>query len=254
MKRMAIMRTATTTTRGAVQTNATNSNGGDRLLALLQVTNAAFPTGAFTHSYGFETWLHDGTILNAADAEQRCVDWLRFNLATGDAAAVALAYQCCVFNDMQGIEVIDRQVGAIKLSRETRSASIMTGAALVTSGKDIFDLPQIIRLGEKVAAGECEGHHAIVYGVLASGLGFSEKEAVTSFLWASFSSLVGVVQRLVPLGQTEAQRMVANAATLVERCSEIARTRELRHLSSSFVTLDIASMRHERLQTRLCIS
>jgi urease accessory protein len=48
--------------------------------------------------------------------------------------------------------------------------------------------------------------------------------------------------------------MVANAAALVEHCSEIARTRELRHLSSSFVTLDIASMRHERLQTRLCIS
>jgi urease accessory protein len=254
MKRTAIMRTATITTKDAVQTEGSNSNGGDRLLALLQVTNAAFPTGAFTHSYGFETWLHDGTILKAADAEQRCTDWLRFNLATGDAAAVALAYRCCVFDKMEGVEAIDRQVGAIKLSRETRTASVMTGAALVASGKDIFDLPQISQLAEKIAAGECEGHHAIVYAALACGLGFSEKEAVTSFLWASFSSLVGVVQRLVPLGQTEAQRMVANAAALVEHCSEIARTRELRHLSSSFVTLDIASMRHERLQTRLCIS
>ena len=81
----------TTTTRGAVEPPRTNSNGGDRLLALLQVTNAAFPTGTFTHSYGFETWLHNGVISNAAEAEARCVDWLRFNLATGDAAAVGTA-------------------------------------------------------------------------------------------------------------------------------------------------------------------
>lgn len=237
-----------------MQTHGSNNNGGDRLLTLLQVTNAAFPTGAFTHSYGFETWLHDGTIANAADAEQRCVDWLRFNLATGDAAGVALAHRCCVFDDMQGIEAIDRQLGAIKLSRETRAASVMTGSALIASGRDIFELPEIGRLAAKIADGACEGHHAVVYAALAAGLGFSEKEAVTSFLWASFSSLVGVVQRLLPLGQTEAQRMVAKAAALVDHCSEIARTRELRQLSSSFATLDIASMRHERLQTRLCIS
>lgn len=244
----------TTTISGAVTTPRPNSNGGDRLLALLQVTNAAFPTGTFTHSYGFETWLHDDTISNAAEAEARCVDWLRFNLATGDAAAVALAYRSCFLDDMAGLAEIDRHAGAIKLSREARSASIMTGTALIAAGRDIFDLPQIIRLSEMVARQECEGHHAIAYGVLSTGLGFTEQETITSFLWASFSSLVGVVQRLTPLGQTEAQRIVANATPIVEHCCEIARTRELRKLSTSFVTLDVASMRHERLQTRLCIS
>ncbi len=244
----------TTTKSSMVKKARPNTNGGDRLLTLLQVTNAAFPTGAFTHSYGFETWLHDGTISTTVDAEQRCRDWLRFNLATGDAAAVVLSFRDCMLNDMDGIEGIDRQVGAIKLSREARAASLMTGAALIAAGKDIFDLAYIRRLGEMVAERQCDGHHAIAYGSLAAGLGFSEVEAVTSFLWASFSSLIGVVQRLAPLGQTEAQRIVAHAAPLVEQCSEIARTRELRQLSSSFAILDVASMRHERLQTRLCIS
>ncbi|QOF69470.1 hypothetical protein IG197_16490 [Aminobacter sp. SR38] len=254
MKRMPTMRPGTTITRDKVATGRLTGNGGDRLLALLQVTNAAFPTGTFTHSYGFETWLHDSTICNAAEAETKCVDWLRFNLATGDAAAVALAYRSCYLDDMGGIAEIDRQVGAIKLSREARNASIMTGTAFIAAGKDIFDLEQIVRLAEMVARQECDGHHAIAYGALSTGLGFTEQETVTSFLWASFSSLVGVVQRLIPLGQTEAQRIVANVAPLVEHCSEVARTRELRKLSSSFATLDIASMRHERIQTRLCIS
>lgn len=248
------MRRATTNIKDAVDSPRPNNNGGDRLLALLQVTNAAFPTGTFTHSYGFETWLDSGAISDAAEAETRCRDWLRFNVATGDAAAVALAYRSSLMEKMDGLEELDRQVGAIKLSRESRSASIMTGAALIAAGRDIFDLPQIVHLAKMVEDKECDGHHAVVYGVLATGLGFTEQEAVTSFLWTGFSGLVGVVQRLVPLGQTEAQRIVANAAPLVEKCSEIARTRELRSLSSSFATLDVASMRHERLHTRLCIS
>ncbi len=249
------MRADTTSTKGqSIVSARRNSNGGDRLLALLQVSNAAFPTGTFTHSYGFETWLQNGAISNAGDAERRCFDWLRFTVATGDAAAVVLAYRACVFDDMEGIVEIDRNVTAIKVSRESRTASAMTGAALITAGKDIFALPQIARLAQKVGQGECEGHQATAYGTLAGGLGFTEQEAVTSFLWTSLSSLIGVVQRLTPLGQTESQRIVANAAPLVERCAEIAQSRELNQLASSFAALDIASMRHERIKSRLCIS
>jgi urease accessory protein len=221
-----------------------NSNGGERLLTLLQLTNAAFPTGAFTHSYGFETWIDDGTVNNAAHAERQCLDWLRFNLTTCDAVAAALSYRVTLHHEMSRIAEIDRQLDAIKLSRESRSASRMTGAALIAAGRDIFGLSQI----------SCEGHHAIVYGVLSVGLGLTERETVTSFLWAGFSSLVGVVQRLVPLGQTEAQRIIADAGPLIDRCSEIARMGNLQTMTASLAALDIASMRHERLHTRLCIS
>lgn len=230
------------------------NNGGDRLLALLQITNATFPTGAFTHSYGFETWIADGSIANAAQAEQSCLDWLRFNLATCDAAAAALAHRTTLLDDMAGIVAIDRQLDAIKLSRESRSASAMTGAALLAAGRDIFALLEIARLDRLVQAGKCAGHHAVVYGVLSVGLGLTEQETVTSFLWTGLSGLVGVVQRLLPLGQVEAQRIIAGAASLIDRCSEIARTRDLHTMATSLAALDVASMRHERLHTRLCIS
>jgi urease accessory protein len=231
-----------------------NSNGGERLLTLLQLANAAFPTGAFTHSYGFETWIDDGTVKNAADAEQQCLDWLRFNLTTCDAVAAVLSYRGTLHDEMSRIAEIDQQLNAIKLSRESRGASRMTGAALIAAGRDIFGLSQISRLAEMIGNGECEGHHAVVYGALSVGLGLTERETVTSFLWTGFSSLVGVVQRLVPLGQTEAQRIIADAGPLIDRCSEIARMRDLQTMTASFAALDAASMRHERLYTRLCIS
>ena len=94
----------------------------------------------------------------------------------------------------------------------------------------------------------------MVYGTLSVGLGLNETETVTSFLWSGLSSLVGVVQRLVPLGQSEAQRIIAGAGPLIDRCADIARMRDLQSMSASLAALDVASMRHERLHTRLCIS
>jgi urease accessory protein len=237
-----------------MMTGGTNSNGGDRLLTLLQLTNAAFPTGAFTQSYGFETWIDDNSIATAADAEQQCRDWLRFNLATCDAVATALSHRCVLRGDFGGLPEIDRQLGALKLSRESRSASQMTGAALMAAGRDIFDMPQVATLADMVRNGEAEGHHAVVYGALSVGLGLTEAETVTSLLWSGLSSLVGVVQRLVPLRQSEAQRIIAGAHALIDRCAEIARMRELSTMAASLAALDVASMRHERLHTRLCIS
>jgi len=218
------------------------------------LTNAAFPTGAFTHSYGFETWIDDHTIKTAGDAERHCADWLRFNLATCDAVAAVLSHRCVLHDDFSGLARIDRQLGALKLSRESRSASQMTGAALITAGRDIFNPPQISRLAEMIRTGDCAGHHAVVYGTLSVGLGLNETETVTSFLWSGLSSLVGVVQRLVPLGQSEAQRIIAGAGALIDRCSDIARMRDLQSMAASLAALDVASMRHERLHTRLCIS
>ncbi|GGC59024.1 urease accessory protein UreF [Chelatococcus reniformis] len=230
------------------------SNGGDGLLALLQITNAAFPTGAFTHSLGFETWISDGALASAAQAQTSCRDWLRFNLATCDAAGAALAHRCAAMDDRDGLIAVDTQLGALKLSREARQASAMTGAALAAAGRAVFALPRMSEVERLIGEGACQGHHAMVYGVLASELRLTEDQCVVSYLWSGLSSLIGVIQRLLPMGQADAQRIIADAAPLIERCAEIARTRDLATMATAYAALDAASMQHERLPTRLCIS
>ena len=229
-------------------------NGGDRFLTLLQLANASFPTGAFTQSFGFETWIFHHAVDDASEAERRCRDWLRFGIATCDAAAVALAYRLALDDDAEGIAALDRGLGALKLARETRMASVMTGHALLAACRDIFDLDGMRRLEAMIAAGLCEGHHATLYGLAGAGLALGEEETVSTYLWSSLSSLVGVTQRLVPLGQVDAQRIVAAAGALIDECAQIARSRPAERLCSTYAALDAAAMRHERLPTRLCIS
>ncbi|MGA0533016.1 urease accessory protein UreF [Hansschlegelia sp. KR7-227] len=250
----AMAKRPTATDKSAASAFRPRGNGGDQLLALLQLTNASFPTGAFTHSCGFETWIFSGAVADAAEAERRCRDWLRFGLATCDAVAVAGSYRAALDGDVETLAALDAGLDALKLARETRAASVMTGKALLAAGRDIFELEGMRRYQAMMEDGRCAGHHAVVYGIAGAGLALGEAETVTSYLWSGFSNLVAVTQRLVPLGQVDAQRMIAAAGPLIDECAAIARARPPERMCSTYAALDAAAMRHERLPTRLCIS
>jgi urease accessory protein len=71
------------------------------------------------------------------------------------------------------------------------------------------------------------------------------------YLHAWVSAVVAACQRLMALGQTEAQRIVSALAPL---CSDIAAQTEtgtLDDLTSQSFAADIAAMRHETLSPRI---
>ena len=230
------------------------SNGQDPMFLLMQVTSAAFPTGSFTQSYGFESWLDERRIRTAADAEERLHLWLRHNLAKGDAVAVTQAFRHTLYGEEQHLAALNRQVGAVKFTREGREASEKSGQAWLAAFRDIFELEPILRLDERLSADGQRPHQAVVYGTGCAGLGFSEVQAAETFLWTSLSSLAAVIARLLPIGQVELQRMITAALPRVRDCTEIARTTPPDRMSASYSALDVAAMHHEVLATRLCIS
>ena len=142
-----------------------------RLLYLLQVANASFPTGAFNHSYGFETWIDSGALDDAASFESACRDWLRYGARRTDGAAVAHAHRLAEAGDLDALVDLDHIVGALKLSRESREASFKTGRALLGAYRDIFGAQPLASFADAVREGRCEGHQAIVFGAAAAGAG-----------------------------------------------------------------------------------
>ena len=226
----------------------------DRLLYLLQVANASFPTGAFNHSYGFETWIDSGALDDGPRFESACRDWLRYAAVPTDGAAAAHAHRHAAAGDLDGLVDLDHVVGALKLSREVREASFKTGRALLGAYRDIFSADSLAPFADAVRAGRCEGHQAVIFGAAAEAQGVGESDAVLAFLHAALSNLVSVGARLIPLGQIESQRIVRDAWPLLTQGTEQACALKLDALGSATAGLDVASMRHERLHTRLCMS
>ncbi len=231
-----------------------NDGAVSRLLYLLQVSNASFPTGAFNHSYGFETWIESGAVHDAASLESACRDWLRHGVARADGAAVAHACRHAAAGDLEGLVTLDVTVGALKLTRETREASFKTGRALLGALEAVFALEALAPFAAAVHEGRCEGHGAVVFGIAAEAQDIAEQEAVLVFLQAALSNLVGVCARLIPLGQVESQRIVHAAWDFLAQEAGRACALPLGDLGTATAGLDIASMAHERLHTRLCMS
>lgn len=230
-----------------------SNNNRSQLLTLLQVSNSSFPTGAFSHSYGFETWLRGSEISGPGDAERRCRDWLRYSVATCDAVAVSQAYRETLYGDTTDLVGLNQSLTALKLSRETREASFKAATAWLAACRDAFDLPEIGLL-ERVGLVSGKVHHSIAFGVCCAGLDFSETDAVETYVWSSFSNLISVTGRLLPIGQRDVQKIVSAARPLIEECASIAQGRNASELCSQYAGLDVASMRHERLPSRLCMS
>ena len=226
----------------------------DRLLYLLQVANASFPTGAFNHSYGFETWIDSGALDDGASFGSACRDWLRYCAVPTDGAAVAHAHRRAAAGDLDALVDLDHIAGALKLSREAREASFKTGRALLGAYRDIFSAASLAPFAAAVREGRSEGHQAVVFGAAAEAQGIGTDDAVLAFLHAALSNLVSVGARLIPLGQIESQRIIKEAWPLLTKGADEACAMELDALGSATAGLDIAGMRHERLHTRLCMS
>lgn len=208
------------------------------LLYLLQVANGSFPSGAFSHSYGLETLIHDGRITDADTLADVACLWLRYGVATSDGGAVAIAVQATRANDVAMLTAVDEVLTALKLTRETREASVKMGQAFVRT----------------ISPRYRTGHYATAFGVAAADAGVRTTDALVAFLHSAVYGIVGVAARIMPLGQFDAQRVVTNAWPCIVECAEIARGLGLDDLSAPATVLDIASMRHERLYTRLCMS
>jgi len=224
------------------------------LLYLLQVASGSFPTGSFSHSYGLETLIQDGRITDAEDLAVVARLWLRYSVATSEGGAVAVAFRAARGNDLSILADLDEVLTALKLTRETREASIKIGNAFLRTVSSTFGWDSVDRYRRAIAEGRCAGHYATAFGVAAADAGVSAADALLAFLHSALYGVVAVAARMMPLGQLDAQRVLAGSWQQIADCAETALVLGLDDLSVPATALDIASMRHERLYSRLCMS
>jgi urease accessory protein len=215
-------------------------------LQLQQIADSAFPIGGAAHSFGIES-LVETELLTVEKLEQFLVDYLE------EAGSLEAAY--CVASCGAGIHewlVLNGELGARKLARESRDASAAMGRRFLRLAATISRNELLIEASDAVSASGAEVHLAACFGFVAGALGIESRIAGAAYLHQSITALVSACQRLLPLGQTQAHQILWNLKpailAAVERVGEPA-------LTNSFTPLlDVASARHATLYTRLFMS
>lgn len=221
------------------------------LASLLQLADAAFPAGAFAHSFGLETAIVEGRVAD----EPSLTTWVRSYLhgifAPLDGAAFVLALR-------DGVEaaVLDDRLGAAQTNAELRRANThLARATLATYAAMDLTSPRLAVYAAAVADGRCDGQHilAAALGYDAAGIGW--RIALTAHCTTTVATLASVAARAVPLGQ----RALAHARWTLRPAIDaaVARAAAVRDLHACFTAapaIEIDGLRHRRLDGRLFAS
>jgi urease accessory protein len=94
----------------------------------------------------------------------------------------------------------------------------------------------------------------VAYGVFCAALGIDRQSAMAAYLYAQAAAMATNCVKTIPLSQTDGQAILAGLRPLFgELLDELPALGEA-DLCRSAPGLDIASMQHERLYSRLYIS
>lgn len=238
----------TTIRREPHQADAMIGTDAAALFRLLTWLSPAFPVGGFSYSSGIEWAVEAGDI---GDAES-LRDWLAAMLADGsgfcDGVFLSQAHRAVAAADHAALRDVAELASAYVPSRERQLETTAQGRAFIEAVRAAWNCPDL----EPVLA-RYDG--AIVYpvavGIVSAAHAIPLEPTLHAFLHAVVSNWISAGSRLVPLGQTDSQRVLALLEPLVAATAERARLAGRDELGSATFRADLASMRHETQYTRL---
>jgi urease accessory protein len=250
------------------------------MLRLLHLVSPSLPIGAFTYSQGIEWAVENGWIGTAADLESWLRDQVHNPLATLDLPLLARMHAAASAGDIDGMVRWIDWLAAGRETSELRAEEANRGRALVqllvawhllddgeNGASQSPRPPSKTRLPLEKGYGErksrkCDSGLSPWRPVLArsqtAGFAFAAalwgidpRDAALGYVWSWLENLVLAAVKLVPLGQTQGQEVIARLILDIPALVERALKLEEEEIGASSPALAIASSAHETQYTRL---
>jgi len=216
-----------------------------RLMAWL---SPSYPVGAFSYSGGIEWAVEAGDITDAETLKR----WLLVVLADGggfcDAVFFVHAHRAVEAGDAAALRAVAELAAAFAPSKERHLETTAQGRAFIEATRAAWPCAALDALA---AAWDGPVAYPVAVGVSAAGHGIALDAALAAYLHAVAANFISAGVRLIPLGQTDGQRLLAALEPVVAATATRAAATRLEDVGGAAFRADIASMRHETQYTRL---
>jgi urease accessory protein len=220
----------------------------DALAKLMTWLSPSYPIGAFSYSSGIEWAVEQGDIKDAPSLQQ----WLALVIEQGggfcDAVFFVHAYRAITGEDDAALRTTAELAAAFTASKERQLETTAQGRAFADTTCAVWPCMAFDRL---VAAWEGPVAYPIAVAVACAGHGIALSPALHAYLHAVAANMISAGVRLVPLGQTDGQRVLAALLPSIAKAAERALVTSLDDVGGAAFRSDLASMRHEAQYTRL---
>lgn len=234
--------------RSPAPDNAGTAAGHAALYRLMTWLSPSFPVGAFSYSSGIEWAVEAGEITDAGSLKA----WLSAILSDGagfcDGVLLCHAWRACEGEDDRALAEVAELAAAFTPSRERHLETTAQGRAFADIAGAAWNCTALERL-LRICAGPIA--YPVAVGAVAAGHRVPLDPALHAFLHAQTANWISAGVRLIPLGQTESQRVLAALEPVVAAVASRARAATLDDMGSATFRADLAGMHHETQYTRL---
>ena len=206
------------------------------ILTLAQWLSPAYPVGAFAYSHGLEAAIQAGAITSGDDLKDWLADVISHGSGRNDCILLRAAFASPSDDALIGVN--DTAL-AFAASAERQLEQTLQGAAFGKTTEAIWggNGPDLV--------------YPVAVGKAAAALRIDVTLTAAMYLHAVISNLISAAMRLMALGQTDGQRILAALTPLCDQTAKDTDGTTLDDLQSTAFLVDIAAMHHETLQPRI---
>jgi urease accessory protein len=225
-----------------------------QILYLLQLASPALPVGGYSYSEGLETLVARVVIKDI----NTLADWLESSLQLGairlETALTIRAYRAIKAENLESLIYWNNWATAAKETEELRRQSWQMGRALIKlflAMQPPEEVSLIERVTKLVKSDSNFCNYAIAFGLAAAFWDLDLENTVLSYLHSWATNLINAGVKLIPLGQTQGQKLLLNLQPQIISTTKEVLQLEDDDLSSCSWGLSLASMIHETEYSRL---
>lgn len=230
------------------------------LLRVLQLSSASLPVGGYSFSQGLEYAIDHGWLKNESDVE----NWIQFvmseSLSQVDLPLLLRLVDAIKTQDAKAFYYWNAYTLACRETQELRLTDTAMGDALVRLLNSLsIALPKELskelpkKPAEALSTNNKKTSLSFVSAFAVAAVHWKiEPSAIqVGFLWAWLESQVAAATKLVPLGQTSAQRLLVSIGDTLDQVISSAEQISDDDIGSSLPGLAMASSWHETQYSRL---
>jgi len=234
--------------RKAIVMDENGSSNNQALFHLMSWMSPSYPVGAYTYSHGIEYAVEGGLVSNREDICTWITDILNYGSGRSDCILLAAAYRAVRNNAIDELQDIIELGLAYCSTRELELETTQQGRAFIRVTSDVAP-SEILKMLAEHRSGSII--YPITVAVVAAEEAIPLAETLTAYLHGFISNLVSASVRLIPLGQTDGQRVIAALEPTVQVLVDNTLTTTVDDLGSATLMVDWCSSQHETQYTRL---
>lgn len=221
-----------------------NMAASTRLLHLIHIVSPSLPVGAYAYSNGQEYAVESGWLNRCEDIGDWVSGILEHSIAELDLPVLIRFYNAWKLSDNKQLNKWNNFLRANRETKELLMEDEQMGMALQRL---------LIALG--IDEAETVLDKPVCYSCMFALAGFKWQipllELTQGLAWSWLENQVAAATKTIPLGQTQAQKILLKTMEKIPQICRYAQTVQDQNIGAGLPALAIASARHERQYSRL---